>query len=86
VHVDTLWDALGLVILGVGVSLIGRYLRSEYHRQFTDNARANEAPEYELKETGLRRGAVVFLTFGAMLIILGIAIAGNEAVSYLLRQ
>jgi len=84
--VDALRDALGMVILGVGVLLIGRYLRSEYHRQFTGNARASGAPDFELREAGLRRGAVVFLTFGAVLVILGIAIAGKEAVGYLLRQ
>jgi hypothetical protein len=81
-----MWDALGLMILGVGVSLIGRYLRSEYRRQFTNDARTNNAPEYDLMEAGLRRGAVIFLTFGAMLIILGVAVAGNEAVGYFLRQ
>jgi hypothetical protein len=46
---------------------------------------ARAVPEFELREAGLRRAAV-FLTFGAVLIILGIAIAGKEAVGDLLRQ
>jgi len=46
---------------------------------------ARAVPEFELREAGLRQ-AVVFLTFCAVLIILGIAIAGKEAVGDLLRQ
>ena len=83
-HVDALRDALGMVILGIGCFSSARYL-SECHRQFTGNARASGAPGFELREAGLRRAAV-FLTFGAVLIILGIAIAGKEAVGDLLRQ
>jgi hypothetical protein len=75
VQVDALWEALGLVTLGAGVSFVGHYLRSEYRRQFTDNEQTNAVPEYDLMEAGMRRGAVVFLTFGAMLIILGVAVA-----------
>jgi hypothetical protein len=77
-HIGALWDALGLVTLGVAVSLVGRYLRNEYHRLFSDNPRANEKPAYELGEAGLRRGAVIFLTFGAILVVLGIGLALSE--------
>jgi len=83
-HVDALRDALAMVILGVGCFSSDRYL-SECHRQFTGNVRASGAPGFELREAGLRRAAV-FLTFGAVLSILGIAIAGKEAVGDLLRQ
>jgi len=73
-----------MVILGIGCFSSARYL-SECHRQFTGNVRASGAPGFELREAGLRRAAV-FLTFGAVLSILGIAIAGKEAVGDLLRQ
>lgn len=82
-NIDTLYTALGLVTLGVALSLVGRHLRNEYRRRFTDNPRAMEDPAHDLMEAGLRRAAVMFLTGGATLVMIGIAIAGTEAMRYL---
>lgn len=78
-----LWDALGIVALGIVVSLLGRHLRAEHRRLFTDDPRTGEPRSNDLMEAGLRRAAVMLLTFGAILVIVGVALAANEAVRHL---
>lgn len=82
-NADALWTALGLVTFGVALVLVGGYLRREYRRLFTDNPRSGEMPAYELQESSLRRGAVMFLTAGTLCVVFGLAMAGNEAWRFL---
>lgn len=72
-----LWEALGFIALGVCVSLIGRHYRAQYFREF-DGARASADPAYRMNAQLMQRFVAIFLTSGAMMIIVGLSFAASE--------
>ena len=67
-----MWEALGFIGSGIAVGLIGRHWRNQYWREFSDNARAEMDPAYQLNAQLMRRGATIFLTTGTMMVIVGL--------------
>ena len=67
-----MWEALGFIGLGICVGLIGRHYRNQYFREFADEASASEDPVFQMNAQLMRRGAAIFLTTGAMMVVVGV--------------
>jgi hypothetical protein len=79
-----MWEALVLIALGIGVSLIGRHYRKQYFREL-DDMRAREDTLYRSNAQLLQRFVVVFLTAGAMMVLVGAYFALSEVWDFLRR-
>jgi hypothetical protein len=79
-----MWEALGFIVLGVCLGLIGRHYRLQYFREF-DAARASADPAYRMNAQLMQRFVAIFLTSGAMMIIVGLCFAANEIWAVLRR-
>lgn len=73
-----MWEAFGFVAVGIAVGLVGRHYRSEYWRMQADRSRAAGEPANEFAIVSMRRAAGIFLTTGAMMVIVGLWIAASE--------
>ena len=72
-----------MIALGIGAGLVGQRFRGHYSREFGDPLRAAGDPVYAMNASLMRRGAAVFLTAGAMLVIFGAFFTFDELWSFL---
>ena len=76
----TMWEALGFIASGIVVGLIGRRFRQQYFREFNGNS---QDPAERMNASLMRRGAAVFLTAGAMMVLVGGYFALDEIWNFL---
>ena len=72
-----------MIALGIGASLVGQRFRGHYFREFSDPIRSAGDPVYAMNASLMRRGAAVFLTAGALLVIFGAFFTFDEVWSFL---
>jgi hypothetical protein len=77
-----MWEALGFIAAGIGVGMIGRHYRRQYFREI-DETRKSFDPLYRSNAQLLRRLVAVFLTSGAMMVLLGGYVALTEVWNFL---
>jgi hypothetical protein len=65
-------EALGFIAIGLVVGFIGRHFQAQYFRDFHNPDREDKDPVYAQNAVLMRRGAAIFLTTGAMMVIVGV--------------